>query len=48
MILQQGTQGNGSNDDKEDVSPYFVRRWAPKVKAEMNPVRCLVVSVVFM
>ncbi|GMN35892.1 hypothetical protein TIFTF001_005599 [Ficus carica] len=31
LVRKLGTQGNGSNDDKEDVSPYFVRRWAPKV-----------------
>lgn len=31
LVRKLGTQGNGSNDDKEDVSPYFVRRWAPKL-----------------
>ncbi|XP_024030367.1 uncharacterized protein KIAA0930 homolog [Morus notabilis] len=31
LVRKLGSQGYGSNDDKEDVSPYFVRRWAPKL-----------------
>ncbi|KAH7567554.1 hypothetical protein JRO89_XS07G0092300 [Xanthoceras sorbifolium] len=36
FVRKVSLQGYGFNDNVEDVPPYFVRRWAPKVKSYMK------------
>ncbi|KAL5558698.1 hypothetical protein UlMin_034909 [Ulmus minor] len=31
LVRKLNSLANGSNDDKEETPPYFVRRWAPKL-----------------
>lgn len=38
-IVVQSLHGYGFNDNMEGIPPYFVRRWAPKVKATLKPVQ---------
>lgn len=38
-IVVQSLHGYGFNDHMEGIPPYFVRRWAPKVKAALKPVQ---------
>jgi hypothetical protein len=34
VFTAQFSRGSGSNNDTENVDPYFVRRWGP----EVNPI----------
>eukprot|EP00257_Ricinus_communis_P026086 XP_025013500.1 uncharacterized protein LOC8265261 isoform X2 [Ricinus communis] len=33
FVKKMGTEGYGFNDNMQGVSPYFVRRWAPKLES---------------
>lgn len=37
-MLLQNLHGYGFNDDMEEIPPYFVRRWAPKVKWDRSKI----------
>lgn len=46
-MLSQNLHGYGFNDDMEEIPPYFVRRWAPKVKYNCSKIPSISVPCYF-